>query len=417
MTQTTMTALFLCALLLSSAIRLWLSLRQARHVRAHRDTVPADFAASIDLPAHHRAADYTLAKAAFGRADLLLGLVWLLALTLGGGLQWMHDLVSRVLEPAGIWHGIALFGLLSAVGFVWELPASLYRTFVLEARFGFNKMTLATFFSDVLKSGLVALVIGAPLLWCVLWLMRSMGANWWLWTWGLLIAFNLAAMVIYPIFIAPLFNTFAPLQDAALAARIGSLLERCGFRAKGLFVMDGSRRSAHGNAYFTGFGAARRIVFFDTLLATLTAEEVEAVLAHELGHFKHRHIVQRIALFAVLSLAFFAILGWLAQQPAFFTGLGLRASDEATTLILFSLILGAFTFPFTPLMSYWSRRHEFEADAYAARQADARHLVSALVKMYRENAATLTPDPLHSLFYDSHPPAAIRIARLKAAAA
>lgn len=417
MTQTTMTVLFLCALLLSSAIRLWLSLRQAKHVRAHRDAVPAEFAASIDLPAHHRAADYTLAKGAFGRVDLLLGLFWILALTLGGGLQWMHDLVSRFLDPASSWHGIALFGLLSAIGFVWELPASLYRTFVLEARFGFNKTTLRTFVTDILKSSLVGIVIGVPLLWCVLWLMRSMGANWWLWTWSVLIAFNLAAMLIYPIFIAPLFNKFVPLKDAALASRIENLLARCGFRAKGLFVMDGSRRSAHGNAYFTGFGAARRIVFFDTLLETLTPPEVEAVLAHELGHFKHRHILQRIALFALLSLVFFALLGWLAQQPAFFAGLGMRVGDEATTLILFSLILDPFTFPFTPLMSYWSRRHEFEADAYAARQADARDLISALVKMYRENAATLTPDPLHSLFYDTHPPAAIRIARLKAVAA
>ncbi|NSL57020.1 M48 family metallopeptidase [Uliginosibacterium aquaticum] len=416
MTASTLTALFLLALFLSSGIRLWLSLRQARHVAAHRAAVPAEFAASIELAAHQKAADYTLAKGRFGRIELALGLVWVLALTLGGGLQLMHDLLAQWFEPSTLWHGLALFGLLSVAGFVWELPGSLYYTFVLEARFGFNKTTVKTLILDTLKSSLLAVLIGGPLLWCVLWLMRSMGANWWLWTWGVLIAFNLAAMVIYPLFIAPLFNKFEPLKDEALAARINLLLARCGFQSKGLFVMDGSKRSAHGNAYFTGFGAAKRIVFFDTLLATLTPEEVEAVLAHELGHFKHRHIAQRVALFAVLSLAFFALLGWLAQQPAFFAGLGVEAHSEALTLILFSLILGPFTFPLTPMMSFWSRKHEFEADAYAMAHAQAGDLVSALVKLYRDNAATLTPDPLHSLFYDSHPPATIRIGRLKAAA-
>ena len=416
MTAATLTFLFLAALLVSSSIRLWLSLRQAAHVAAHRNAVPAEFASSIELAAHQKAADYTLAKGKFGRIDLALGLIWLLALTLGGGLQWMHEVLSAWFDPASLWHGIALFGLLSVAGFVWELPGSIYYTFVLEARFGFNKTTLKTFVTDILKGGLISALIGAPLLWCVLWLMRSMGANWWLWTWGVLIAFNLAAMVIYPIFIAPLFNKFEPLKDDTLIARINDLLARCGFKSKGLFVMDGSKRSAHGNAYFTGFGAAKRIVFFDTLLNTLTPDEIEAVLAHELGHFKHRHIWQRVAVFALLSLGFFAALGWLAQQPAFFAGLGVQAQSEALTLILFSLVLSPFTFPLTPLMSYWSRKHEFEADAYAVANARADDLVSALVKMYRDNASTLTPDPLHSLFYDSHPPAAIRIARLKAAA-
>ncbi|MDQ7989546.1 MAG: M48 family metallopeptidase [Candidatus Dactylopiibacterium sp.] len=413
MTPALMTALFLLALLLSSTVRLWLNLRQAAHVRAHRDAVPAAFAASIPLEAHRKAADYTLAKGRYGRVDLALGLIWVLLLTLGGGLQFMHETLSHWLAPDSLWHGLALFALLSVAGFLWELPGTLYYTFVLEARFGFNRTTLATFAGDLLKSTLVSIVLGVPLLLCALWLMRSMGSLWWVWTWALLIAFNLAAMVIYPLFVAPLFNKFEPLKDDALAARINGLLARCGFRAKGLFVMDGSRRSAHGNAYFTGFGAAKRIVFYDTLLSTLSADEVEAVLAHELGHFKHRHIAQRIALFAALSLAFFALLGWLAQQPAFFAGLGVSAQTEAMTLILFSLVLAPFTFPLTPLMSYWSRKHEFEADAYAVSQAGAADLVSALVKLYRDNAATLTPDPLHSLFYDSHPPAAIRIGRLK----
>ncbi|WP_385918517.1 M48 family metallopeptidase [Uliginosibacterium paludis] len=411
-----MTALFLSALLLSSGIRLWLSLRQAAHVRGHRDAVPVEFAGGIDLASHQKAADYTLAKGRHGRFDLAWGLVWVLLLTLGGGLQLMHDTVSTVFDPTGLWHGIALFGLLSVSGFLWELPGSLYYTFSLEARFGFNKTTAALFLSDLAKSTLISVLIGAPLLWCVLWLMRSMGAHWWIWTWGVLIAFNLAAMVIYPVFIAPLFNKFEPLKDEALAARVTQLLSRCGFRAKGLFVMDGSRRSGHGNAYFTGFGAAKRIVFYDTLLETLNPDEVEAVLAHELGHFKHRHIVQRVAVFALLSFILFALLGWLGQQDAFFNGLGVSSRSEALTLILFSLLLAPFTFPLTPLMSYWSRKHEFEADAYAVAHARADDLVSALVKLYRDNASTLTPDPLHSLFYDSHPPAAIRIAHLKAAA-
>ncbi len=413
MTPSTLSLAFLFFVLLSASIRLWLSLRQAAHVRAHRAAVPTEFAASIELAAHQKAADYTLAKGRFGRFDLVLGLVWLLALTFGAGLQLMHDVLAGWLDAASLWHGLALFGVLAVAGFLWELPGTLYYTFVLEARFGFNKTTLKTFVTDTAKSALLSVAIGGPLLWCVLWLMRSMGANWWLWTWGVLIAFNLAAMVIYPLFIAPLFNKFEPLQDESLAARVNALLARCGFRSKGLFVMDGSRRSAHGNAYFTGFGAAKRIVFYDTLLKTLTPEEVEAVLAHELGHFKHRHIAQRVLLFAVLSLAFFAVLGWLAQQPAFFTGLGVSAQSEAMTLILFSLIIGPFTFPLTPLMSFWSRKHEFEADAYAVANARAEDLVSALVKLYRDNASTLTPDPLHSLFYDSHPPAAIRIGRLK----
>lgn len=410
-----MTALFLFALLLSSGIRLWLSLRQAAHVQAHRAAVPPEFATGIELAAHQKAADYTLSKGRYGRVDLTLGIVWLLILTLGGGLQLMHGAVSQVFDPASLWHGIALFGLFSIIGFVWELPATVYYTFVLEARFGFNKTTPAIFVTDLIKSTLISVLIGAPLLWCVLWLMRSMGSQWWIWTWAVLIAFNLAAMVIYPIFIAPLFNKFEPLKDDVLAARVTALLDRCGFRAKGLFVMDGSRRSAHGNAYFTGFGSAKRIVFYDTLLNTLSADEVEAVLAHELGHFKHRHIVQRVAVFAVLSFALFALLGWLSQQPAFFNGLGVSTQSEALTLILFSLMLSPFTFPLTPLMSYWSRKHEFEADQYAATHAQASDLVSALVKLYRDNASTLTPDPLHSLFYDSHPPASIRIAQLKAA--
>jgi STE24 endopeptidase len=416
MTAQALSFAFLFFIALSTAIRLWLNIRQVAHVRAHRGAVPAEFAASIDLAAHQKAADYTVAKSRYGRIDLVLGVAWLLLLTLGGGLQLLHTQLAQWIDPASLWHGIALFGALSVLGFIWELPGSLYVTFVLEEKFGFNKTTLATFVTDLLKSTLISVLIGVPLLWLVLWLMRSVGSSWWLWTWGVLMAFNLAAMVIYPIFIAPLFNKFEPLKDEALATRINALLTRCGFKSKGLFVMDGSKRSAHGNAYFTGFGAAKRIVFFDTLLASLTPEEVEAVLAHELGHFKHRHIWQRVIVFALISLVLLATLGWLSQQAAFYNGLGVQAQSEALALILFSLALPVVTLPLTPLMSFWSRKHEFEADAYAVANAQAGDLVTALAKLYRDNASTLTPDPLHSLFYDSHPPAAIRIGRLQAAA-
>lgn len=415
MSNQTASTVFIFFIVLSATIRLWLNFRQAAHVRANRGAVPVEFAGGITLEEHQKAADYTLAKARFGRIDLAWGLIWVLLLTFGGLLGFMHGQLGRVITTGSLWHGVLLFGVLGIAGFIWELPSTLYQTFVLEARFGFNKTTLATFIGDTLKGAALSAIIGAPLLWLILWLMRSMGANWWVWTWAVLIAFNLAAMVIYPIFIAPLFNKFEPLKDEALAARINALLDRCGFRSKGLFVMDGSRRSAHGNAYFTGVGAAKRIVFFDTLLTKLSPQEVEAVLAHELGHFKHRHIVQRIAVFAVISLVLFACLGWLAQQPAFFHGLGVDAQSEALALILFSLVLPVVTFPLTPLMSFWSRRHEFQADAYAVAHAQAQDLVSALVKLYRDNAATLTPDPLHSLFYDSHPPASIRIGRLRKA--
>ncbi len=415
MSASLITVLFLAALALSVSIRLWLSFRHSAHVSAHRNAVPADFSAQIELAAHQKAADYTLAKGRYGRIDLALGIVWLLLITLGGGLQFLHEQLAQVIDASSLWHGVLMFGALAVLGFIWELPGSLYYTFVLEERFGFNKTTVATLITDTVKSALITTLIGAPLLWLVLWLMRSMGGNWWLWTWAVLIGFNLAAMVIYPIFIAPLFNKFEPLKDEALATRINALLARCGFKSKGLFVMDGSKRSAHGNAYFTGFGAAKRIVFYDTLLATLSPEEVEAVLAHELGHFKHKHLWQRVAVFAVISLAFLASLGWLSQQDAFYAGLGVSAHSEALALILFSAVLPAVTFPFTPLMSFWSRKHEFEADNYAKTHAQAADLVSALVKLYRDNAATLTPDPIHSLFYDSHPPAAIRISRLRAA--
>ncbi|MDB5802228.1 MAG: putative metalloprotease [Rhodocyclales bacterium] len=413
MTASGFTAVFLLALLISVSVRVWLSLRQASHVARNRDRVPAAFVGSISLTDHRKAAAYTLAKGKLGRVELALGTVWLLILTLGGGLQYLHDVATQWFEPTGLWHGVALFGLLAAVGFIYDLPATLYGIFKLEARFGFNRMTPKMFVMDTLKQFALAVVIGTPVLWAVLWLMQGMGANWWVWVWAFWLGLNLVTMIVYPLFVAPLFNKFSPLADESVKARVEALLTRCGFRSKGLFVMDGSKRSAHGNAYFTGFGAGKRIVFFDTLLSSLKPTEVEAVLAHELGHFKHHHLWKRIAVMGTAVLALLWALGSLIQQDWFYQGLGVQAHGNAVALILFSMVLPVLLFPLTPLTSMWSRKHEFEADAYACKQADSRDLVTALVKLYKENAATLTPDPLHSLFYDSHPPASIRIARLQ----
>jgi STE24 endopeptidase len=413
MTALGFTAVFLLALLISVSVRVWLSLRQARHVAQNRDRVPPAFAGSISLTDHRKAAAYTLAKGKLGRIELALGTVWLLILTLGGGLQYLHEVASEWFQPTGLWHGVALFGLLAAAGFVYDLPASLYGIFKLEARFGFNRMTPKMFVTDTLKQLALGIVIGTPVLWAVLWLMQQMGANWWIWVWAFWLGLNLVTMIVYPIFIAPLFNKFSPLADESVKARVEALLTRCGFRSKGLFVMDGSKRSAHGNAYFTGFGAGKRIVFFDTLLSSLQPTEVEAVLAHELGHFKHHHLWKRIGVMGLAVLGLLWVLGFVTQHDWFYQGLGVQAHSNAMALILFSMVLPVLLFPLTPLTSMWSRKHEFEADAYACKQANSRDLVTALVKLYKENASTLTPDPLHSLFYDSHPPASIRIARLQ----
>lgn len=418
MTPQLFSLIFLAALVTSASLRTWLALRHLGHVAAHRDTVPAEFAERIELPAHQKAADYTQAKVRVSLVELAVSSVLLLAFTLGGVLQIAADSCARFLPDQAYLSSLALFACVAAIGFVVDLPFGLYRTFVLEARFGFNQMSWRLFLADIVKQGLLAVAIGAPLLLAVLWLMTAMGAYWWLYVWMFWLVFNLLVLLLYPTLIAPIFNKFVPLDNAELKARVEALLERCGFRSSGLFVMDGSKRSAHGNAYFTGFGAAKRIVFFDTLLDSLTPPEIEAVLAHELGHYKHRHVWQRIALLAVLSLAFLWLLGLLIGQPWFYAGLGVAMPTQATqgtamALILFTLVLPLFTFPLAPLMSHFSRRHEYQADTYAARQTQAADLISALVKLYRENAATLTPDPLHSLFYDSHPPAGLRIAHLK----
>lgn len=405
---------FLFAVLLSLGLRLWLNHRQLRHVAAHRGAVPAAFADRIGLTAHQKAADYTRARGLLGRWDMLLDTVWLLVLTWGGLLRGLDAFWSQ--HFSGIAYGVALLFSVGLLSSLIDLPLSIYRQFVLEARFGFNRMTPGLFVADLLKGAVLSALIGAPLLAAVLWLMGAMGDTWWLYVWLFWSGFNLLLMFIYPTWIAPLFNKFTPLPDGELRQRIEALLARCGFTSGGLFVMDGSRRSAHGNAYFTGFGRNKRIVFFDTLLEKLSPVETEAVLAHELGHFRLRHVPQRLILMFALSLAMLALLGQLLPAPWFYAGLGLDVSatgNTALALLLFFLAMPVFTFPLTPLSSVLSRRHEYQADTYAHQHASGEALVQALVKLYEENAATLTPDPLHSLFYDSHPPAALRIAHLQ----
>lgn len=411
----TFTAVFLIALLLTFCTRMWLAARHIHHVLAHRDSVPDDFSSQIDLDAHQKAADYTCAKTRLGYLSISLETVLLLVFTLGGGLNALTAFWSTWLSNP-LTHGIALIISTMLLMGAAEIPISLYRTFVIEQQFGFNKMTPRMFLTDLIKRTALGMLFGIPLLLGVLWLMEKMGANWWFYAWLGWMGFNLVVLAIYPTWIAPLFNKFTPLQDAALKARIEQLMRKCGFKSSGLFVMDGSRRSNHGNAYFTGFGKTKRIVFFDTLLSRLDASEIEAVLAHELGHFKRRHVIKRIVWTFAMSLVFLWVLGYLMLQDWFYQGLGVFVSSVPSTamaLLLFFLVMPVFTFLFQPLASLYSRKHEFEADEYAAYNASANDLVRALVKLYQDNAATLTPDPLHSAFYDSHPPAAMRIARLQ----
>ncbi len=420
MTASGFSLLFLFALAASLAVRGWLSVRQVAHVRAHREAVPPAFAGRIGLDAHHKAADYTVAKQRFARLETVADAVLLLVWTLGGGLAILAAWTSS-LDVGALSRDIALLVLLVASGGVLMLPFSWWQTFVIEQRFGFNRMIWKLWVADLVKGVLVAAALGIPLLALVLWLMASAGAWWWVAVWAAWMAFQLLVLVLYPTVIAPLFNKFSPLPAGDARARIEALLARCGFRASGLFVMDGSTRSAHGNAYFTGFGKAKRIVFYDTLLARLTPGEIEGVLAHELGHFARRHVAKRVAWSAVVSLAFLALLAWLAGEPWFYAGLGVADPAAATrpgvALALFVLALPVFTFVLSPLSALYSRKHEFEADAFAAGHSSAADLVQALVKLYEDNAATLTPDPLHSAFYDSHPPASVRVGRLEALAA
>ncbi len=409
---------FAAALVASLLLRGWLAARQVRHVALHRDDVPALFRASIPLEAHQKAADYTLARAKLGHWHMVFGAVVLLGWTLFGGLDALNVAVRDAVAPrwGGLAYQVALVAGFVAIGSLLDLPFELYTTFRLEQRFGFNRMTWRLWLADALKSLALGLVIGLPLLAGVLWIMAAAGAAWWLWAWAAWMGVVLAAQIVVPTLIAPLFNRFRELDDAALLQRIHALMKRAGFAAKGFFVMDGSRRSAHANAYFTGFGAARRVVFFDTLLKRLAPAEVEAVLAHEIGHFKLRHIHKRILAMAVVTLAFFALLGWLSTRAWFFTGLGvvpnLEVPNDALSLLLLLLAISPFAIFATPLLSGWSRRDEFEADAYACAQADGRDLASALLKLHEDNASTLTPDPVYARFYYSHPPATERLAAL-----
>ena len=406
----TFSFVFILALCATVALRCWLAVRQLKHVAAHREAVPAQFAGRITLGSHQKAADYSMTRTRLGFLSLAIEVAVLLAFTLGGGLQLLHDWWATRLD--GLAYGVALIFSVMAISSLVDLPLLLYTQFVVEEKFGFNRMTLKLFFADLAKQTLLGALIGTPLLLAVLWLMAQAGSLWWLYTWVFWCAFNLLILLIYPTWIAPLFNKFTPLADDELKARIENLLTRCGFASSGLFVMDGSKRSNHGNAYFTGLGKSKRIVFFDTLLSRLQGGEIEAVLAHELGHFKHRHVMKRIVLMFSLSLGFLAVLGQLMTADWFYRGLGVSTQNTALALILFFLVVPVFTFLLTPLSSLLSRRHEFEADRYAAEHASASELTNALVKLYEDNAATLTPDPLHSLFYDSHPPAALRIAHL-----
>ena len=411
----TFTLIFLIALLLTTATQIWLAVRHIRYVRAHQDRVPEEFSNQISLNDHRKAADYTCAKTRAGYPGILLHVVLLLVFTLGGGLNALSDFWAGWLSDP-LTHGMALIISTFLLMSLAELPLSYYRTFVIEEQYGFNKMTPAMFFTDLVKQAALGLLLGAPLLFCVLWLMEKMGESWWLYAWFAWIAFNLFVLAIFPTWIAPLFNKFTPLEDDTLKTRIEQLMSKCGFKASGLFVMDGSRRSNHGNAYFTGFGKTKRIVFFDTLLARLNPSEIEAVLAHELGHFKHRHVIKRIVVSFAMSLGFLWMLGYLMQQGWFYQGLGVDVATVPSTamaLLLFFLVMPVFTFLLHPISSLYSRKHEFEADAYAAQNASADDLIRALVKLYQDNAATLTPDPLHSAFYDSHPPASIRVAHLQ----
>jgi STE24 endopeptidase len=414
-----LTTAFAVAVVAGMLLKFWLASRQIRHVARSRGAVPPTFAEKVTLHAHQKAADYTVAKTRFGLIELAVGSAVLLGWTLLGGLDTLNHALLRWLGP-GMAQQLALLAAFALIGGLIELPLTLHQTFGIEARFGFNKMTRGLWLTDLFKSIAVGALIGLPIAALILWLMGAAGSLWWLWAWGVWMGFNLLLLMVYPTFIAPMFNKFKPLEDETLKTRVTALMNRCGFAAKGLFVMDGSKRSAHGNAYFTGFGAAKRVVFYDTLLAKLSPGEVDAVLAHELGHFKRRHIIKRIVSLFALSLVGFALLGYLSGQAWFYTALGVRpniaagAPNDALALLLFMLVVPVFTQFVSPLFTQVSRKHEFEADAYAVELTGRTDLSTALLKLYEDNASTLTPDPVYVKFYYSHPPAIERLARMAA---
>jgi len=410
----TLTLIFVGLLAFSTIIRVWLGNRQISHVQKNRAQVPSAFSDNISLDAHQKAADYSSAKTRLGLIEVVIGALLLFVLTIGGGLQWIDHIWTNILPNHDIMRGALVISTAMLLSSLIDLPLEYYKTFVVDEKFGFNKMTPSMFFTDLIKHSIVGLLLGAPVLFAALWLMQGAGEYWWLYLWAVWTVFNILMLAVYPTFIAPLFNKFTPLADEGLKTRIESLLTKCGFKSQGLFVMDGSIRSSHGNAYFTGFGSSKRVVFFDTLLERLNVEEIEAVLAHELGHFKHHHVIKRIAMIFLMSFLGLALLGWLINQPWFFQGLGVTSQSNHMALMLFMLASPVFLFFIRPIMAKYSRQNEFEADDYAAKNAEAKHLIDALVKLYRDNASTLTPDPFHSAFYDSHPPASARISKLAA---
>jgi len=414
MMASTLTITFITLLIATTLIRIWLGRRHIAHMQKHRNEVPEAFTGNISLDAHRKAADYSSDKTRLIITEASAQAVLLALLTVGGGLQWIDDIWRHFLTDQEIIRGALVICTAMIVSSLVDIPLEYYKTFIVDEKYGFNKMTRSMFFSDLVKHSIVGVALGAPILFAALWLMQGAGQYWWLYLWIVWSVFNLIMLAVYPTFIAPLFNKFSPLKDEALKQRIEALLAKCGFKSQGLFVMDGSARSSHGNAYFTGFGSSKRVVFFDTLLDRLNADEIEAVLAHELGHFKHHHVIKRIALMFLVSFLGLALLGWLINQPWFYAGLGITEMSNYMALMLFLLVSPVFLFLLRPVMANYSRKNEFEADEYAARHADAKHLIEALVKLYRDNASTLTPDPLHSAFYDSHPPASIRISKLAA---
>jgi STE24 endopeptidase len=410
--MSTFTIIFIIALIISYSVQFWLSRRQAAYVKSHRAAVPEAFKDRVPLEAHQKAADYTIEKGKLGDIDSIIGVIVLLLLTVGGGINAAFELwASFDLSPRIA--GIGAIATIFLVMHLIDLPTSIYQTFVIEEKFGFNKSTPKQFTKDQFLQLALSAVIGLPLLALILWIMDSIGSLWWLWTWVILISFSLLMSWLYPTVIAPLFNKFTPMQEGALKDRIQGLLARCGFSSQGIFIMDGSKRSGHGNAYFTGLGNNKRIVFFDTLVNSLEDEELEAVLAHELGHFKCKHVIKMLIATSLMSLISLAILGWLINEQWFYTGLGVQQPSNAAALLLFMLVSPVFTFFMQPVMAYFQRKFEFEADDFASKNAQASKMISGLVKLYEENASTLTPDPLYSAFHYSHPPAAIRIAHLE----
>ena len=407
------TIIFLIALLLSNAVQFWLARRHANFVAQHKNAVPEAFKDKVPLAAHQKAADYTQAKLSLNNINEVLSIVILLGVTLGGGINWAFAYASTVINSP-LWAGVAATAGIFLTMSVLDIPSSLFQTFVIEEKFGFNKSSIGQFIKDFVMQLSLGGLIGLPILALILWVMDNVGSTWWIWAWGIIMAFSLLMSWLYPTLIAPLFNKFTPMPEGALKDRIQGLLARCGFNSQGIFIMDGSKRSGHGNAYFTGLGNNKRIVFFDNLVESLEDEELEAVLAHELGHFKCKHVVKMLISTSIMSLISLGILGWLIDQDWFYTGLGvsLEQKSHATALLLFMLVSSTFTFFMQPISAYFQRKFEFEADSFAAEHAQASKLISGLVKLYEENANTLTPDPLYSAFHYSHPPAAIRIAHL-----